>query len=288
MQQLSSMQLTSITQTRIQQIAEELDASRCLTAAGQRVLPCGEELEACISLIRLLVFADYAYDSGFRDIKAYPNSTEQIISMLVMRLSQQIKLAYQLYDDRDTDAMDTAMMLCGRLSTIREMLHSDVEAAYAGDPAATCHHEIIACYPSITALLHYRVAHELAYLGVPLLPRMISEMAHGQTGIDIHPEARIGSHFFIDHGTGVVIGATAIIGNRVKIYQGVTLGAKSFPVGEDGVPIKGLQRHPIIEDDVIIYANATILGRVTIGWGSKIGANVWVTEDVPAKSILLA
>jgi serine O-acetyltransferase len=161
---------------------------------------------------------------------------------------------------------------------------NDVEAAYIGDPAAHGRGEVIFCYPAIRAISSYRIAHKLFGLGVPLIPRIISEMAHSETGIDINPEAQIGEYFTIDHGTGTVIGATCIIGNNVKLYQGVTLGAKSFALDKDGNPIKGVPRHPIIEDDVIIYAQATILGRVTIGRGSVIGGNVWVTNDVPPNS----
>ena len=154
------------------------------------------------------------------------------------------------------------------------MLATDVEAAYNGDPAAESYGEIISCYPIIKALSSYRIAHELLVLGVPLIPRIISEMAHSETGIDIHPGAQIGHHFTIDHGTGVVIGSTCVIGNHVKLYQGVTLGAKSFPLDENGNPIKGIPRHPILEDDVVVYANATILGRIRIGKGSTIGGNI--------------
>ena len=140
-----------------------------------------------------------------------------------------------------------------------------MQAAYNGDPAAESSAEIISCYPVIKALTNYRIAHELVILNVPLIPRMMTEMAHSETGIDIHPAATIGNYFTIDHGSGVVIGATCIIGNNVKLYQGVTLGAKSFPLDENGNPIKGIPRHPIIEDNVVVYANATILGRITIG-----------------------
>ena len=175
-----------------------------------------------------------------------------------------------------------ATQFISKLPEIRRILATDVEAAYYGDPAATCFGEIISCYPAIRAISNYRIAHELLLLGVPLIPRILTEMAHSETGIDIHPGAQIGHHFTIDHGTGVVIGATCIIGNHVKLYQGVTLGAKSFPLDEEGNPIKGIPRHPILEDDVIVYSNATILGRVTIGKGATIGGNIWLTEDVPA------
>ena len=164
------------------------------------------------------------------------------------------------------------------LPELKEQLEMDVEAAYNGDPAAESYDEIICCYPVIKAMINYRVAHKMLSLGISLIPRIITEKAHSETGIDIHPAASIGHHFTIDHGTGVVIGATCIIGNNVKLYQGVTLGAKSFPLDEKGNPIKGIPRHPIIEDDVIIYSNSTVLGRITIGRGSIIGGNLWVTK----------
>ena len=166
------------------------------------------------------------------------------------------------------------------MPAIRHTLYTDVKPAYDGDPAATSYAEIISCYPAIKALVNYRIAHELSVIGVPLIPRMIAEMAHSETGIDIHPKATIGDYFTIDHGTGVVIGETCVIGRHVKLYQGVTLGAKSFPLDSQGNPIKGIPRHPILEDNVVVYANATILGRITIGEGCVVGANTWVMEDM--------
>jgi len=173
-----------------------------------------------------------------------------------------------------------------RLPAIRELLDTDLVAAYEGDPAATSLDEILVCYPSMIAIIYHRIAHELYLLGAPLVARMIAEIAHSATGIDIHPGAKIGASFFIDHGTGVVIGETAIIGNHVRIYQAVTLGAKRFPKEEDGSLVKGTLRHPIVEDDVVIYAGATVLGRVTIGQGSTIGGNVWLTHSVPPYSLV--
>jgi len=170
------------------------------------------------------------------------------------------------------------------LGGVQKMLAGDVLAAYEGDPACTTPDEAILAYPGIYALAYFRLAHLLHRLGVPLLPRIITEIAHSKTGIDIHPGAQIGEKFFIDHGTGVVIGETCLIGDRVRLYQGVTLGAKSFPLDDQGRPIKGIPRHPVIEDDVVIYAGATILGRVTIGKGTTIGGNVWLTRSVPAES----
>ena len=178
------------------------------------------------------------------------------------------------------EADKIAERIIEKLPTLRKILSTDIQAAFDGDPAAVNVGEVISCYPAIKAVINYRLAHELVLENVPLIPRMITEMAHSETGIDIHPAATIGTHFTIDHGTGVVIGATCVIGNHVKLYQGVTLGAKSFPLDKEGKPIKGIARHPILKDDVVVYANATILGRITIGKGCIIGANVWVTRDM--------
>jgi serine O-acetyltransferase len=170
------------------------------------------------------------------------------------------------------------------LPEVQRLLALDVKAAYDGDPAAASQDEVIFCYPGLTAITNYRLAHELRLLGVPIIPRIITEAAHSATGIDINPGAVIGEEFFIDHGTGVVIGETCVIGNRVRLYQGVTLGAKSFQLDEEGNPVRGIDRHPIVEDDVTIYSGATILGRVTIGRGSVIGGNVWLVRSVPPGS----
>ena len=171
-----------------------------------------------------------------------------------------------------------------QLPQLRMLLDRDVQAAFDGDPAARTVDEVLLCYPGVLAIIHHRLAHALYRLGVPLVARMLAEIAHSQTGIDIHPGAQIGAGFFIDHGTGVVIGETAVIGERVRIYQAVTLGARSFVTEADGSLAKGGARHPIVEDDVVIYAGATILGRITIGRGSSIGGNVWLTRSVPPGS----
>lgn len=186
-------------------------------------------------------------------------------------------------EDRERSIVIT-QAFAKQLPEIRKLLESDIKAAYEGDPAARNVDEVLVCYPGIMAIMHYRLAHVLHGLGVPLIARMISEIAHSITGIEIHPGAQIGGSFFIDHGTGVVIGETAIIGQNVRLYQAVTLGAKRFPVDENGTLVKGNLRHPIVEDDVVIYAGATILGRITIGRGSTIGGNVWLTRSVPPSS----
>jgi len=208
-------------------------------------------------------------------------------------LAEQVKrsLPFTLHEDRSEDdlhrdAQYITHAFAGELPAIRGLLVSDIQAAYHGDPAATGHSEILLVYPGLTAVIHYRIAHALHRLGATFLARLITDIAHSRTGIDIHPGAQIAGSFFIDHGTGVVIGETTVIGERVRLYQAVTLGARSFPADEQGALIKGNARHPIIEDDVVIYAGATVLGRVTIGRGSSIGGNVWLTHDVPPGSTI--
>jgi serine O-acetyltransferase len=210
-------------------------------------------------------------------------SLNQALSGLV----EQVRLSLSFASEREPGEADLAARaqaitreFAAALPTIRGLLVNDLRAAFAGDPAAVGFPEILLGYPGMTAILHYRLAHALHDLGAPLLARLVSEIAHSKTGIDIHPGAQIGASFFIDHGTGVVIGATAIVGERVRIYQAVTLGARHFPADENGALVKGGARHPIIEDDVVIYAGATILGRIVIGRGSTIGGNVWLTQSV--------
>jgi serine O-acetyltransferase len=207
-------------------------------------------------------------------------------------LAEQVRRGLLFVTDADADndatlshkAIEITREFAGRLPSIRALLVSDLLAAFNGDPAATSPSEILLCYPGMTAVMYYRLAHALYELGAPVLARVISDIAHASTGIDIHPGAQIGGSFFIDHGTGVVIGQTTIIGQRVRLYQAVTLGAKRFPADDNGVLIKGNARHPIVEDDVVIYAGATVLGRITIGQGSTIGGNVWLTQSVPPGS----
>lgn len=256
-------------------------------------LPSGKSLRRIVELAREILFPGYFgnstvhrrtinYHIGVNVEELFGLLTEQIQAGLCFGLENNpSEDTIKKIPDRNTAASIAARFI-SKLPEIRRILATDVEAAYYGDPAATCFGEIICCYPIIRAITNYRIAHELYMLNVPLIPRIITEMAHSETGIDIHPGAQIGHHFTIDHGTGVVIGATCIIGNNVKLYQGVTLGAKSFPLDENGNPIKGIARHPILEDDVIVYSNATILGRITIGKGATIGGNIWVTESVPA------
>ncbi|MDR1678861.1 MAG: serine acetyltransferase [Prevotellaceae bacterium] len=254
-------------------------------------LPSVHELEEVVTITRAIVFPGYFGNSEVNS-ENLALHIEQHVKRLFNLLEKQIYagLCFDPADNYQTK-LERAQRLAAEFITclpqLRELLTTDVIAAYNGDPAAKSYAEVILCYPAIRAISNYRMAHELLHLGVPLIPRIITEMAHSETGIDIHPGARIGAYFTIDHGTGVVIGETAVIGKNVKLYQGVTLGAKSFPLDRDGNPIKGINRHPIIEDDVIIYSNASILGRITVGRGSVIGGNVWIDNDLPAGSKVL-
>ncbi|MFQ3579011.1 MAG: serine O-acetyltransferase EpsC [Bacteroidales bacterium] len=261
-------------------------------------MPSISRLGKIVDLAREIIFPGYFGNDILKE-KTISYYTGVNVDKLFILLTEQIKrgLCFACDNNLDPKTMncincegvseEIAAKFIKQLPQIRHLLSTDVKAAYNGDPAAKSYGEIIFCYPVIKALLNYRIAHELVKLNVPLIPRIITEMAHSETGIDIHPEAKIGEYFNIDHGTGVVIGATCIIGNHVQIYQGVTLGAKSFPLDEHGNPIKGIPRHPIVEDNVVIYSNATILGRITIGKGSMIGGNVWITQDVPPGSKIL-
>lgn len=258
-------------------------------------LPSSKELEEIIELTRSILFPGF-YGMTSVNIQTIRYRIGVDTERLNKLLCRQVMAGLCFNEDcHCANAADTrhclqeeaeriAEKIILKLPQLRKILSTDVQAAFDGDPAAANLGEVIDCYPAIKALTNYRLAHELVLENVPLIPRMITEMAHSETGIDIHPAATIGTHFTIDHGTGVVIGATCVIGNHVKLYQGVTLGAKSFPLDKEGKPIKGIPRHPILEDDVIVYANATILGRITIGKGAVIGANVWVTRDMKPRS----
>ena len=207
------------------------------------------------------------------------------LESLEVQARRELRLVAANSDDAPPDdaaaAREMVRQFALDLPSIRTLLESDIRAAFEGDPAATSRDEVMCCYPGVATIIRHRLAHSLHRLGVPMLARIISEATHSATGIDIHPGAEIGESFFIDHGTGVVIGATTIIGRRVRLYQAVTLGAKRFEVDEHGALIKNYPRHPIIEDDVVIYAGATILGRITIGRGAIISGNVWLTQSVP-------
>ncbi len=257
---------------------------------GQAGFPSRRKLEAILADLSGALFP---LRLGPSSVQA-DNEADYVLETLdraLIALRDQVRLElgyHQVEQGLETDhgAGRIVGAFAHELPGIRRLLDTDVEAAYAGDPAARSVDEVLICYPCIQAVIHYRLAHSLYSLGAPLVARIIAEIAHSLTGIDIHPGASIGHSFFIDHGSGVVIGETAIVGNRVRIYQAVTLGARSFPSGKDGSLIKGMPRHPIVGDDVVIYAGATILGRVTVGAGAVIGGNVWLTEDVPPGSVI--
>ncbi|MFX0064637.1 MAG: serine O-acetyltransferase EpsC [Candidatus Hermodarchaeota archaeon] len=280
----------------IEKIAGKLcenDIYRSLNYAVHHTIPKPSlfRIGKIISLLRELIFPGYF--SEWKNKNILEEEIKKKLQQCFHRLKREVFLSY-CFECRH--CIDKNCILClekANLATkylflnlprIREVLLMDVQAAFEGDPAAKSVDEVILSYPAIRAITNYRIAHELYIQGVPLIPRIITELAHSETGIDIHPGAQIGERFFIDHGTGVVIGETTEIGKNVRLYQGVTLGAKSFPLDKDGRPVKDVLRHPIIEDDVIIYAGATILGRIRIGKGSVIGSNVTVLHDVSPRT----
>lgn len=253
-------------------------------------LPSRKALQTVIDGLSAALFPNRLGAPGLKDegIDYFVGFT---LDTALRELNTQIQLELRYSADTEHDktpsaeaALNKARAFAKSLPKIRKLLDTDLDAAFQGDPAARSLDEVLVCYPGISAIIHYRLAHELHKLGLPLIARIISELAHSATGIDIHPGATIDEGFFIDHGTGVVIGETALIGRHVRLYQAVTLGAKRFPTDEQGHLIKGSARHPILEDDVVIYAGATILGRITIGAGSVIGGNVWLTRSVPPNS----
>jgi serine O-acetyltransferase len=277
-------------------IVDELSGYSGQFAALSKRLPCAQPLPSLSVVaeiaenLRTVLFPGYfgSTEANGANLRLHMGSTLDFVARV---LKEQIRRALcfecegpEAISNCSWRAPQLTRRFLEKLPEVQRILVEDVRAAYEGDPACTTPDEAILAYPGLYALTFYRIAHVLFELEVPLLPRVITEIAHSATGIDIHPGARIGKQFFIDHGTGVVIGEACIIGNRVRLYQGVTLGAKSFHLDEEGRPIKGIPRHPIIEDDVIIYAGATILGRVTIGRESVIGGNVWLTRSVPSGS----
>ena len=270
---------------------DELVAQGPRKRPGRQLLPSRESLVGAIEQVRAAMFPAHfgKVEPSGEGLRYYIGAT---LDGALQTLHEQTRRAFDYTCPLDPaeceaceeKALQTTRAFAAKLPEVRSLLARDIQAAYDGDPAATGPDETVVSYPGIEAVTFYRLAHVLHGLQVPLIPRIITEHAHAQTGIDIHPGAKIGGAFFIDHGTGVVIGATAEVGERVTLYQGVTLGAKNFPLDELGKPIKGLPRHPKIEDDVVIYAGATVLGRIVIGKGSSIGGNVWLTASVPPGS----
>jgi serine O-acetyltransferase len=291
----TTMSPNATTRGRLNDVVEALTKGSRALAPDQappdcQMLPSRDIVVRLIEELRTVIFPRYVGTSVMTEegVRYHIGAT---LDRSIVGLEEQIRrgICFSCRGEAPVEgcrerAAVLAASLLERLPEIQRLLITDVRAAFEGDPAAKSPDETVFCYPGILAITYQRIAHEFYRMGQTLLARIISEHAHSVTGIDIHPGARIGSHFFIDHGTGVVIGETAIIGNRVRLYQGVTLGAKSFPLDAQGNPIKSIDRHPILEDDVVVYAGATILGRITIGKGSVIGGNVWLTRDLPPGS----
>ena len=272
---------------RINEIAASLDSIKeCAETyfhTKKGMIPSRADTVAIVTGLQSLMFPCY-FDAPEHSGKA----TDERLEDLLLLIKRQLTAAYSFCGESTiVDTESLAYAILAEMPRIKALLIKDVQAIYEGDPAARSPEEVILSYPGFIAISVYRIAHELYRLGIPYLPRIMTEYAHEKTGVDIHAGATIGEYFFIDHGTGIVIGETTTIGDRVKIYQGVTLGAKSFELDEDGNPVKGVKRHPDIGNDCIIYANATILGGNTrIGDGCTIGGNVWLTHSVePGKTV---
>lgn len=279
---------------QIQKNVERLSAS-CLPEykyipLHQKPSPSVHSLREIMRLLRKVIFPGFFGSEQEAQVDSIQYYTGVYLEQIYDLLQEQIYNGLCFEVDRCCDSKDCASEIAisfiNQIPHIKYLLSTDVKAILDGDPAAKSVSEIIFSYPAVRAILYQRVAHELLKLGVPVLPRIITEMAHSDTGIDIHPGAQIGEYFSIDHGTGIVVGQTAIIGNHVRLYQGVTLGAKNFTLDEEGLPMD-IPRHPILEDHVTVYSNASILGRITIGEGSVIGGNIWLTHSVPPNSKVL-
>ena len=276
---------TEIIQRNVKVLSAATPGEERMVPHTNSPLPSVDELERIVDLLKKIIFHGFFDErKANEEVRSYAIGVnlENVLSLL----KKQIARAF-LYQGEETASpqeaatlsADLALRFIDRIPEIKRMLLTDVEAVFENDPAVGNYGEVIFSYPVIQAMISYRIAHELLRMGIPVIPRIITEQAHSATGIDIHPGAEIGEYFSIDHGTGVVIGETCIIGNHVTLYQGVTLGAKNFKIGHAGKP-QNVPRHPILEDYVTIYSNSTVLGRVTIGYGTVIGGNVWITHDV--------
>lgn len=278
----------AVIQKAVQDLSRPSDIELSMMPVSRGPLPSVEVVRDIVDLVKTVVFPEFL--DRLRGTRAMLEarlsvSTEKLFRMLSKEIGHCI---YEKNQGESTSkaaeiGMMIALKLVERLPEIKRLLYTDVQAIFDNDPAAENFGEVILSYPVVQAMIHYRLAHELVLLDVPVLPRIITELAHSDTGIDINPGAKIGEYFAIDHGTGVVIGETCIIGNHVTLYQGVTLGAKNFTLDGEGHPVNE-PRHPILEDHVTVYANATILGRITVGHNTVIGGNIWLTESVPPYS----
>ena len=278
----------------VAQLAQQTDREVSMMPATVAPLPSVEQVKRIVALVKNIIFPDYFQKRQPDEaIRAYHIGVamEELMTLLTKQIAHGLQFCENCEEERTKDqvygeAEQKALEFIDALPEIKRLLYTDIQAMFDNDPAAPNYGEVIFSYPSMNTMTHYRVAHKLHQLQVPVIPRIITELAHSKTGIDIHPGAQIGEYFAIDHGTGVVIGETTIIGNHVTLYQGVTLGAKSFKYDENGNMLN-VPRHPILEDNVTVYSNASILGRITIGHDSTIGGNIWLTHSVPPNSRIL-
>jgi len=286
-----TINIPDISDKLFESVSTELRYGKGLLPFSGISIPNCKDIKSIVELSRAVMFPEYSIISLPNEDKeiARTDTLHRLYKLLCKQIFYGLTIANQNTDAFDLSQKTSKLTIryIKELPVIQKVLATDIIATFEGDPAAKSVAEVLCCYPGIRAILNYRIAHFLLLSRIPLLPRIISEIAHSETGIDIHPGAKIANYFSIDHGTGVVIGETCIIGEHVRLYQGVTLGARNFPLDKEGNPVKGIPRHPIVEDNVIIYSNATILGRVHIGKDSTIGGNVWITADIPPGSKVL-
>ncbi|MCR5159320.1 MAG: serine acetyltransferase [Prevotella sp.] len=287
---MNQKRINEVLLRNVAQLSKLDGKEEAMMPAGSAPLPSVEEVRHIISLAKSIIFTDYFYKRQPEELirQHYIGvNMEEFYTVLRRQIARGLQFCEDCTEeDVLPNAEEMALRFIDQLPEVKRLLYTDVEAMFQNDPAATNYGEVIYCYPVVNTMTHYRLAHVLHQMQVPVIPRIITEQAHSKTGIDIHPGATIGEYFAIDHGTGVVIGETTIIGNHVTLYQGVTLGAKSFKYDADGNMLN-IPRHPIIEDNVTVYSNASILGRITIGHDSVIGGNIWLTHDVPPYSRIL-
>ncbi len=279
--------LNEVLQRNVAKLSKLSESEQAMMPAGYAPLPSVDEVRLIVNLCKDIFFTDYFHKRQSDDrLRSYHIgvSMDELYTLLCRQIARGLQFCEDCAESEViSTAEELALKFIDQLPEVKRLLYTDVEAMFQSDPAATNYGEVIYCYPVMNTMTHYRIAHVLHKMHVPVIPRIITEQAHSKTGIDIHPGAQIGEYFAIDHGTGVVIGETTIIGNHVTLYQGVTLGAKSFRYDENGNMLN-IPRHPIIEDHVTVYSNASILGRITIGHHSVIGGNIWVTNNVPPYS----
>ena len=288
---MHKQEIYQVIRKNVERLAENHTADYPYIPLYDKQLPSSDCLRIILDKIRAIMFPGY-FGNPLVNTSSLQYHTGVNLEQIYKALSEQIYFALS-FENNDANtrqardnASDFSITFIDKLPEIKRLLSTDVKAIFDGDPAAKSFGEVIFCYPAMRALLNHRVAHELLKFEIPLIPRIMSELAHSETGIEIHPGAQIGEYFSIDHGTGVVIGQTAIIGNHVRLYQGVTLGVYNFSLDDSGNPID-IPRHPILEDNVTVYSNSSILGRITIGKGTVVGGNVWLTHSVPPYSKIL-